>query len=127
MLNPGSSTQSVDSHKDYLEQFVHSLDNYNSSTNLRIAHINILSLRNKLDEIKLLLKVCRFDVLSITESHLEAKISNQQLNIANDKIARKDRDNGPGGGCVVYVSNNICCSRLKSLETLEIEGDWDWS
>jgi hypothetical protein len=109
-LNPGPSTQSVDSRKDYLEQFVHSLDN--SSTNLRIAHINIRSLRNKLDEIKLLLKVCRFDVLSITGSHLEAKISNQQLNIANYKIARKDRDNGLGGGCVVYVSNNMSSATL---------------
>ena len=46
------------------------------------------------------------------------------MNIANYKIARKDRDNGPGGSCVVYISNNICCSRLKSLETLEIEGIW---
>ena len=57
-LNPGPSTQSVDSRRDYLEQFVHSMDN--SLTNLLIAH-NIRSLRNKLDEIGLLLKVCRFE------------------------------------------------------------------
>ena len=121
-LNPGPSTQSVDSRKDYLEQFVHSIDN--SLTNLRIAHINIRSLRNKLDEIELLLKVCRFDVLSITESHLERKISNHQLNIPNYKIIRKDGDYGPGGGCIVYVSNHICCSRLKSIETREVEAIW---
>lgn len=53
-LNPGPSTPDVDNRKDYLEHFVHSLDN--SSTNLRIAQINIRSLRNKLDEIKMLLK-----------------------------------------------------------------------
>ncbi len=46
------------------------------------------------------------------------------MDIANYKIFRKDRDNGPGGGCVVYVSNQICCSRLKSLEIREIEGIW---
>jgi hypothetical protein len=64
-LNPGPIIQGVDSRKDYLEQFVNSLDN--SSSNLRIAHINVRSLRNKLDEIKILLKVCRLDVLSITD------------------------------------------------------------
>jgi hypothetical protein len=64
-LNPGPIIQGVDSRKDYLEQFVNSLDN--SSSNPRIAHINVRSLRNKLDEIKILLKVCRLDVLSITD------------------------------------------------------------
>jgi hypothetical protein len=48
-LNPGPSSQCLDTRKDYLEQFVQSLDS--SSTNLRIAHINIRSLRNKLDAI----------------------------------------------------------------------------
>ena len=59
------------------------------------------------------------DVLSITESHLNEKISNKQLNIANYKIVRKDRNNGSGGGCIAYVLN---CLRLKSLETRDIEG-----
>jgi hypothetical protein len=52
----------------------------NSSSNLRIVHINIRSLRNKLDKIKLLWQLCRFDILSIAESHLNQNISNQQLN-----------------------------------------------
>jgi hypothetical protein len=121
-LNPGPIIQGVDSRKDYLEQFVNSLDN--SSSNLRIAHINVRSLRNKLDEIKILLKVCCLDVLSITESHLDEKIANQQLNIENYKLARRDRETGPGGGCIVYVADHICFNRLKSLETRNIEGLW---
>ena len=55
--NPGPNVQRVENQKDYLEQFAHLLDN--SSSNLRNAHINIRSLLNKLDEIELLLKVCR--------------------------------------------------------------------
>ena len=110
-LNPGPIIQGVDSRKDYLEQFVNSLDN--SSSNPRIAHINVRSLRNKLDEIKILLKVCRLDVLSITESHLDEKIANQQLNIENYKLARRDRETGPGGGCIVYVADHIFFNRLK--------------
>ena len=63
-------------------------------------------------------------MLSITESHLHEKISNEQLNIANCKIVRTDRNNGSGGGCIAYVSIHICCLRLKSLETRDIEGIW---
>lgn len=103
--NPRPNVQRVESRKYYLEQFVRSLDK--SSSNLRIAHINIRSLRNKLDEIELLLKVCRFDVLSITDSHLDEKISNEQLNIANYKIVRKDRDDSSGGGCIACAVSHL--------------------
>ena len=34
---------------------------------LRIGHLNIRSLRNKIDELRLLQKICRFDILAITE------------------------------------------------------------
>ena len=70
------------------------------------------------------MKVCRFDVLSITESRLDQKILNQQLNIENYKLVRRDRDTGLGGGCIVYVTDNICFSRLNSLESRDIEGMW---
>ena len=89
---------------------------------INIAHINIRSLRNKVDEIKMLLKVCRFDILAITETYLDKSIDNIQL---DSKIVRRDRLTGHvGGGCLIYISDNISSSRLKSLETVEIEGIW---
>ena len=39
-----------------------------SSKCLRIAHINICSLRNKLDELKVLQELCKFDMIGITGS-----------------------------------------------------------
>ena len=84
-----------------------------------------LSLRNKMDEINVLMQLCRFDILAITETHLDKKISNQQLEIENYKIVRRDRNIGTvGGGCLVYIGNHICSTRLKSIETPEIEGIW---
>lgn len=120
-LNPGWHGTNLG--QDYLQDFAESVNH--SSTNLKVAHINIRSLRNKVDEVKLLLQVCRFDVLAITETFLDRKISNQQIEIEDYKIIRRDRKAGSlGGGCLIYIANHICSTRLKSLETSEIEGIW---
>ena len=97
----------------------------NQGSNLSVAHINIRSLRIKVDEVKVLLHVCRFDILAITETHLDRKISNSQLEIDNCKIIRRDRDaNTIGGGCLFYIASHICSTRLRSLESSDIEAIW---
>ena len=128
-INPGPTadpkTQNTNSNSnsDYLLDFAKSINHGNKS--LKIAHINIRSLRNKVDEVKLLLHICRLDILAITESHLDRNFSNRQLMIENYKIVRRDRSAGTaGGGCLVYIADHICSSHLKSLETPEIEGIW---
>ena len=74
---------------------------------------------------KLLLQLCRFDILAITETHLDINVSNRQLEIVNYKIARGDRNAGTlGGGCLVYIANRICSTRMKSLECPTIESIW---
>ena len=55
------------------------------SNTINIAHINIGSLRNKVEEVRILLNVCRLDILAITETHLDKKIDNKQLEIENYK------------------------------------------
>ena len=108
--NPGW-VNSEGNESDYLQNFAREIGS--GSNNLNVAHINIRSLRNKLDEVKVLMQVCRFDILAITETHLNQKISNKQLEIDNYKIVRRDRNSGAaGGGCLVYINNHICSSRL---------------
>ena len=108
---------------DYLQDFARAISC--KSNKLNIAHINIRSLRNKLDEIKLKLHIGRFDIFAVTETHLDRKISNRQLEIENYKIMRRDRDAATiGGGCLVYIANHICSTRLHSLEAPDIEGIW---
>ena len=85
---------------DYLEEFAGAISG--DSNNLKIAQINIRSLRNKIDEVKLLLKLCSFDILAITETYLDRNISNEQLEIDQYKIGiRRDRNTGSiRGGCM---------------------------
>lgn len=121
-VNPGwQSTFNQDS--DYLQEFAREIQS--GSNKFSVAQINIRSLRNKIGELRVLLQVCRFDILAITETHLDRKLSNNQIGIENYKIFRRDRSTGAaGGGCLVYVIKNIGCSRLKSLEAPEVEGIW---
>ena len=92
---------------------------------MKVAHINIRSIRNKIEEVKLLLHICRFDILAITETHLNHKISDNQLQINNYKMVRRDRSRGTvGGGCLVYVANRLCFTRLRTLELADIKGIW---
>ena len=69
--------------------------------------------------------LCRFEILAITETHLDRKIYNRQLEIDNYKIIRRDRDaNTIGGGCLFYIANHICSTRLSSLESKDTEAIW---
>ena len=112
----------IDRDGDYLQDFARTS---NHRSNLSFAHINIRSLRNKVDEVKVLLHVCRFDILAITETHLDRKISNSHLEIDNYKIIRRDRDaNTMGGGCLLYIASHICSTRPSSQESSDIEAIW---
>ena len=108
---------------NYLQDFVKSLDK--GLNNMKVAHINIRSIRNKIEEVKLLLYVCRLDILAITETHLNREISNSQLEVENYKMVRRDRSSGMvEGGCLVSIANHLCFTRLKSFESTDIEGIW---
>ena len=96
-LNPGWQGISTQG-EDYLLNFASEINR--GSNNFSVAQLNVKGLRNKMDEIKLLLRVCRFDILAITETFLDESISNEQLHVDNYKIVRRDRNTGQdGGGC----------------------------
>jgi len=50
-----------DNNDKYLQDIVHKLAT--NAKHLKIAHLNVRGLRNKVDELRILLKLCRFDVL----------------------------------------------------------------
>jgi hypothetical protein len=61
-----------ESETDYIQEFSKSI--CKGSNYVNVAHINIRSLRNKVEEIKILLKICRFDILAVTETYLDKNI-----------------------------------------------------
>ena len=75
---------------------------------LKISHINVNGLLNKLLDIKALLFSINFDILAITESHLSEDISDDEIAITGYKTARRDRNDGrKGGGTVIYFAEYL--------------------
>ena len=65
---------------DYLHlQDLNDKLNGSSHKDVRIAHINVCSLRNKVDEIRCLQKQYKFEILAITETHLDSSVSDAVL------------------------------------------------
>ena len=80
------------------------LNDLDSVKGLRVGHLNVRSLIDKIDEIRFLLFKLDFDVLCFSETWFNESISNEQLCIDEYSIFRKDRMDGKrGGGVCIFV------------------------
>ena len=104
---------------DYLKDMVCKITS--SSKNRKVAHLNIRGLRNKIDELKILLQLCRFNIFAVTESHLHNEIADGKITIEDYSHVRKDRTNKQGGGCIVYYRKSLKVLRRMDLEDQDIE------
>ena len=77
---------------------------------------------NKLDLIESDLR--SFDVIYITESWLDGRTSDEDINIENFKLFRRDRPVDHHGGICVYVRSNIFSRRRNYLELPNLECIW---
>ena len=50
-----------------------------SKSGLRICHLNVNSIPNKIDEIKYMLKNSPFDIVAFTETHCDDTVSDNEL------------------------------------------------
>ena len=81
-----------------------------TSNGLAKMHLNIQSIRPKLDILEL--EAQPYDILVFAETWLNSTVSNDDLVIANFNLPfRCDRRDRAGGGVAVYVRNTI--RRLK--------------
>ena len=77
-----------------------------STTCFSCFHLNIRSLRNKLDELTAF--AFQHNVLALTETWLNSSIPNENICIKGfQEPIRHDRENGNGGGVCVYFKNDI--------------------
>ena len=90
---------------------------------LSILHLNIRSIRNKIDFIKD--NFLDFNILCFSESHLDMQISNDQLFLSDtfDQPYRKDRTNHCGG-LLVYLNSDLAHVRRPDLEFFYEESIW---
>ena len=89
---------------------------------LRIAHINICSLRNKMIDIAHTLSE-GVHVLALTETHLDDTINDSVISVNGYTIFRRDR-NVFGGGVAVYVKSHIPAKIRYDLMCDEMEAIW---
>ena len=77
-----------------------------SMKGLRIYHLNIHSLRNKLDELPLFCNEYKPYILSLNETWLDENISDDELHLTGYNIIRRDRDSF-GGDVAVYFDEHL--------------------
>ena len=111
--NPGPLTDNS-SHSDSTD--------INNINRLTILHLNIRSIRNKLNSI--LDFADGINILCFTETHLDDNVNTSELVINNYEIPyRLDRTNH-GGGLLAYIAKGIMSCRRPDLENKEDEVIW---
>ena len=90
----------------------------------RLAHLNVCGLRNKIEELRCLQQLCKFEILAITETHLDKKVPDSEILIPGMKFVRLDRKGRKGGGCLLYYGEHLHATHRKDLLTQNIEAEW---
>ena len=98
MLSRGFRDHTEDHNDEYLQDLVHKLTT--NAKHLKIAHLKNRGLRKKVDELRILLKLCHFDVFGESETHLNSEIIDGEIGIKDYNLTRRDRPGRQGGGCV---------------------------
>ena len=93
------------------------------SQDLCVIHINVQSLKHKIDLIEA--ESSAFDIITISESWLSQNDNNNSIRLTNfHQPIRRDRPNDPHGGVAIYVRNNLYCKARPDLEIQDLEAVW---
>ena len=90
---------------------------------LSIAHLNVRSVRTKLDYIKDFF--LDFNIICLTETHLTNDISTESLLLDGFIEPFRLDKTAFSSGLLTYVSNNLVCKRLDCLENPNIDTIWN--
>ena len=93
---------------------------------LIVVHFNIDSItaEGRLEQLKVVCQTLKLDVLIITESKLDESIPNSMIEINNfHEPLRRDR-NRHGGGCLIYISENLTFKQMSKLQSDKYEHIW---
>ena len=94
-----------------------------SMKGLRIDHLNIHSLRNKLDELRLFCNEYKPHVLSLNETWLDENISDDELHLTAYNIIRSDRDSFEGG-VAIYIYEHLHFNHINMEARPNIDGSY---
>ena len=80
-----------------------------------IHYLNVGSLMSHLDEVKLWLDEQKPHIFGLNETRLDNSVTDENIDIEGYSVLRKDR-NRFGGGCAIYIDNNITFKRREDLD-----------
>lgn len=99
------------------------IETLSTAKGLKIAHLNVNGLLNKIDDVRILVNQAKLDILTISESKLCSDICDAEIKIPNFKLFRLDRDRH-GGGVAIYCSENFSSFDHTNLSCKEFESMW---
>ena len=93
--------------------------------NFRICHLNIRSLKaeNRFEEFVAYLNTNHFDIICLSETHLDDTVPDSDFTLPNFTLYRKDR-NRMGGGVGIFIHDHIPHTRRYDLELDSMEIIW---
>jgi len=68
-----------------------------------------------------------YKIIAVTESWATSEISDNELSLDGFALFRKDRCDvtpGKGGGVLLYVSNELSCAAVDTLNAFKCESTW---
>ena len=72
---------------------------------LKIGCLNIRGLLSKIDELKMILDECKFDIMGVRETFIDSNVADYEISIDGYSIVKKNR-NRHGGGVLLYVKGS---------------------
>jgi exonuclease III len=90
---------------------------------IRIGQLNINSIRNKIDELKIFLMQYSFDVCGITETKLQQQEASTNYNIIGYQLLRFDRTTRQGGGSALYIKEDVSFIHLNYDVKFSVESE----
>ena len=91
---------------------------------LQLAHLNVQSIRGKLDQVKDMIVTSKVDLYGFSETFLNNKLCENELFISGYSYLRRDRNEKSGGGILVYIKETIVFRRIAQFEDGTIESVW---
>ena len=98
--------------------------NTRNTNNVKIAHLNVRSLkcRDHFLLVKETILSNKFDVFTISESWLDASVSDLEIEVPGYDIYRVDRSNKTGGGICAYVLNTYRTELMGDISDISTTG-----
>jgi len=119
LMTPTDQTeqQSCDTESESTETIYSQLKqiSLNHGNNLKIGSVNVNSIRNKFENIHIILSNLLLDCMFINESKLDDSFPSNLYNVSNYTLYRNDRTSH-AGGIMSYIRSDIPHSRLPDYE-----------